>query len=684
MVSFQKQQDAYALFDTQDGSFCGRLHAVLVRPGNDSYWRPYPLRPLEDGSDSLIFASKSGSVSLHLSFLGDAVHALVGTAQVTGTGHAIVRLIWESADTEVFPFVPGFMYNVNRGGGSPRATYPRLKEAGAPDGYQPWVADEWLVRTDRSSHGLAALIAKGKATGLGGSDVCRYEDGTIAEKTGLGISKTRRRISFSLGYANDPYTYSTTLGRNRFNRTEGWVNLDRGSVSCPIVLYQLPGGDIAETADALLRTAYAVMHPDEEREPSNDAIRETASSVADAMVRYAYNDADNNFYVTLPDSAFDPDAEEFRFAYNTAWTGGTQVAYPLLRAGLQFGRAEWVRSAGRTLTRIAAEGLSTRSNFLYENYDRATEQWNLSSWWYDLMDHPGHSSYVNGQACFDLLAAYRLAEGRGYGQEVWLRTAERVLKQAVRTQRADGAFGIAYAPENGELLDADGFAGCWFVPALVLLDALVPGQGYGRAAVAGMDHYRSWLDRFELYGTPHDTYKSPDNEGILAFIRAAHLLHAQTGDDCYLKDLRRAFAYEFSWRFAYNPVIEHNPLRAKQWRACGGSITSVNNSHVHPMSCSVLDSLLYLSDQTQDPYYASRYRDGLRWALSLPLAFDGDYDWGKKGMVNERFCYTDALLEERYPDGSPASTWFCAHSWAAASVLEGLVAVLQGPALPRP
>jgi hypothetical protein len=41
-------------------------------------------------------------------------------------------------------------------------------------------------------------------------------------------------------------------------------------------------------------------------------------------------------------------------------------------------------------------------------------------------------------------------------------------------------------------------------------------------------------------------------------------------------------------------------------------------------------------------------------------------------MINERFCYTDSLLAERFDDGSPASTWFCAHSWASGAVLEGL------------
>jgi hypothetical protein len=54
------------------------------------------------------------------------------------------------------------------------------------------------------------------------------------------------------------------------------------------------------------------------------------------------------------------------------------------------------------------------------------------------------------------------------------------------------------------------------------------------------------------------------------------------------------------------------------------------------------------------------------------LHYDGEYGWGKKGLINERFCYTDSLLSERFADGTPSATWFCGHPWASGSVLEGL------------
>jgi hypothetical protein len=147
--------------------------------------------------------------------------------------------------------------------------------------------------------------------------------------------------------------------------------------------------------------------------------------------------------------------------------------------------------------------------------------------------------------------------------------------------------------------------------------------------------------------------------------------------------LVRGLEYEFSWRFAYNVVSELEPLRSWGWCSTGGSVTSVNNPHVHPMGSAILADIAYAAQKTGDPYFADRLEDALRWTLTVYLAHDGCYDWGRRGMVNERFCHTDALLNERYPDGTPANTWFCAHSWASGAVLEGLTELMNMKDLPE-
>ena len=44
----------------------------------------------------------------------------------------------------------------------------------------------------------------------------------------------------------------------------------------------------------------------------------------------------------------------------------------------------------------------------------------------------------------------------------------------------------------------------------------------------------------------------------------------------------------------------------------------------------------------------------------------------EKGWMSERFCHSEGLVKERYPDGSLASTWFALMPWACGSILEGL------------
>ena len=94
-------------------------------------------------------------------------------------------------------------------------------------------------------------------------------------------------------------------------------------------------------------------------------------------------------------------------------------------------------------------------------------------------------------------------------------------------------------------------------------------------------------------------------------------------------------------------------------------------------SCAIIDEILYAAKETADEYLWSRLGDTIRWSTTVYLKHDGHYGWGKRGMINERFCYTDSLLLERFEDGAPASTWFCGHPWASGSILEGLVAAVK-------
>ena len=90
------------------------------------------------------------------------------------------------------------------------------------------------------------------------------------------------------------------------------------------------------------------------------------------------------------------------------------------------------------------------------------------------------------------------------------------------------------------------------------------------------------------------------------------------------------------------------------------------------MSSTVLDEMVYLLERRPDAYLAARLRDTYDWSRQNHNTFDREFDYGCKGWMSERFCHSQGLLVQRYPDGSPASTWFALMPWACASILEGL------------
>ena len=186
------------------------------------------------------------------------------------------------------------------------------------------------------------------------------------------------------------------------------------------------------------------------------------------------------------------------------------------------------------------------------------------------------------------------------------------------------------------------------------------------------NRYEEYVKKCICYGGPLDISKGVDSEGILAYIRAVMLLHMITKEDIYLEHLKDAIEYEFTFKFCYNSPVSIPPLSKTGWSSCGGSVTSVVNPHIHPMSSTVVDEMMYYVSQTDDKYIKSRINDVIMWGCQTYNYFDGEYDYGKKGWMSERYCYSQGLLTEKYEDGSPASTWFALMPWAGASIIEGM------------
>jgi len=666
-----KQKDANTIEVNLNSKQMGLVKILIFRPGHNNFYLPCQCDICgvnnSDGEIRCEFGSAQEQVSGLLE-LTKHPYGYAGIVKVWGKGHAIVRLVWELSNEDVWRFfVPGFMYDNNEGGRCPDAMYPQLLNGHKLDRTKPWIADEWLVRADRSSHCFASAIGQKYSCAIGGKDVCLYADGTVAEKNGIGIGSCGLpRLSFSLGFSNVPFTYSVLAGQNYISRPEGFVNLDKGQAISEFNLFVLESESYHAGAARLLRANYVCCHG---AIICDDDIKAAVNDIADALIKYGYSKKAQNFFVTIHE---DRNKDHGSDNFSSGWAGGIQVAFPLLRAGYQFKNRQWIDCADSMISNLAQNAISSKSGMFYENYDLSKNTWNIHGWWCGAMNEIGHSGYVNGQVCYYMLKAYQLEEENGVKQQLWYDRAKSVLDHVAAVQGDRGQFGYTYRESDGTILDQDGFAGCWFVPAFATLYQISGEKRYLETAERAMTFYRRFVEAFDIYGCPHDAYKSPDQEGIIAWIKAAQILHTVTHNESYLRDLLIGLDYEFSWRFAYNVHNEVEPLRSMGWLSRGGSITSVNNSHIHPMGSVIAESILYAAENTGDEYYWSRLIDTVHWALHAYLHYDGEYGWGKKGLINERFCYTDALLTERFADGTPAATWFCGHSWASGSVLEGL------------
>ena len=170
-----------------------------------------------------------------------------------------------------------------------------------------------------------------------------------------------------------------------------------------------------------------------------------------------------------------------------------------------------------------------------------------------------------------------------------------------------------------------------------------------------------------------DTWKAPDQEGNLAFMKLARMLHEATGRAEYLVMLEDAAHYEYLWRYAFRAVPEIMPLKGSSWNSCGGSVTSVSNPHIHPMGVLVTEELYYLAEKTGNELHRMRAEDGMAWIMNSLELYPKVTGCGCYGITTERYCPSDGLTDFCYSDGRPSSLWYSYNAWAAANTLEALL-----------
>jgi len=616
--------------------------------------------------------------------LDDGPRGLDYRLEVKGDEQRVVRIYLESeAFSAAYPLVPGVIHGDNSLIHDVRHVYPHLSK----NGPEPSCATEWGFRADRCSYPISMVIGTDWVAGI---SVDPYSQASAEQKGGSLPSGVHARLQahgksalcgVSLGYVNAPKTY---LCQDRFEEPveEGArMGTITGRITVRAIRSRLEVHDV-------IKDEYNRLHPFRKLvngpPPQGWDDRDRAIKALCWGLSVPGWDEQRQV-ISNPNWNWETKAFEHSAAFGfheIAWTAGAPCAVPLLRAGLMTGNALAAQRACLVLDRIA-ESIHPDSGLFHDAVDKQGQP--VPGWWaYFNLVPDDHYAYLNGQAAFYLLEAAAITGAPAAQRSLWKEAACAVLRHVQAYMIEDGSLPWSLSRKDGKPVDYDGFASCWFTAALARAAQLTESRPFLKAAIKSFSRYREDVHRIHCYGTPLDTSKAVDEEGILAYIKAAKVLHQVTGESFYLEELRNGINYELLWRYGYNAYPLAEPLASAPWGSAGGSITSVANPHTHPMGLMIAGEAAYLLEHAPDSYQKDRLSEHIRWAL-VTLSLTPEYTgFGFYGTLTERHCPSDGLLIETYPDGSPSSCWFTHHSWGCANILEGLMDVSEVPSFEDP
>lgn len=574
-------------------------------------------------------------------------------------------------------FMPAFMYGRNRGECPQNVPneFPRLREETKRPS-SPW----WMVRSDRLSHPVALVYDNDKIYGFCASPYFVTNngikqqwkpeaEGEFYQYAGYTCSLSKGTVGYTLGYENAPWMFIKSHDvRERAPLSENCFELKSGeTIEFTLDLYEFDAKTILDV-NAVIQEVYYSYHQSPRK--ASD-IKTAVFDLAQAVYQDAWLPEDLSYSGQVFE---DKDSGDYRYnkIISITWTNGLSVAIPMLMSALRLGDESMRQQALSCITNIVKNSLNPATGLPYEAYNDG--KWSINGWWFDGMHTPGHSSYLIGQSLFYILKAYEYEKRfKNCTHEDWLVFVKDILMKVEKTKNTDDEYPFILSEKTGAGIEYDSFSGTWCMAALAYYNWLTGDKSYIESLKKSEKHYyEEYIKRMECYGAPLDTDKATDSEGILAYIKAIRFLHALTGEKQYLEHMRDALCYEFSFKFCYNSPIKVPPLSRIGWSSCGGSVTSIANPHIHPMSSNIVDELLYFVEKSEDKYVKDRMMDVIGSGCQTYNTYDREFDYGKKGWMSERFCHSEGLVSEKYSDGSPASTWFCLMPWASGSILDGL------------
>lgn len=593
------------------------------------------------------------------------------------TWEGILRIEFSFDKKDPRFYLPAFLYGRNRGeyAANYRWQFPRLREGKTELPYSPW----WMVRSDRLSNPAALVFDKGKIFGISASPYFVTDGekkiqwfpglmGEFVQYAGFGCSLEDGYVAYTVGYENAPWLFVTSeVIRKRTQLNENCFMLAAGeSVAVSIQVYEYEADAPSEISKAV-RHVYDLYHEEPRKKSS---VMQTVTDLAEAIVRDAWRPAAKNYATQV----YEKENGELYYnnLFSISWTGGVEVATPILMAGLRLNSERMREQSILCIQNIVDYSINHSTGLPYDAYYDG--KWGVAGWWKVHTNNKGHSSYLVGQCIYYILKAWEYEKKlRNVDHEDWMNFAYSVIEKMEQTKNGDGEYPYIWSEKSGAGLEYNAFSGAWCLACAAYLSVLTGQRKWLDDIKLSEKHYfDAYVEQMECYGTPLDTDKAVDSEGILAYLKAVRYLHMMTGEEIYLDHMEIALEYEFSFKFCYNSPIKIQPLDRIGWSSSGGSVTSTCNPHIHPMSNNVVDEILYYLEYRKDEYVEKRLRDTVLWGCQTYNLYDKEYDFGKKGWMSERFCHSEGLVIEQYPDKSPAATWFAFLPWASSNIIEGL------------
>ncbi len=535
---------------------------------------------------------------------------------------------------------------------------------------KPYSSPYWEFRADRASHPLSICITDEGVAALSIAPYMRDQNGQLI-RNGV-FSELPNRFGVTAAYANLPFTFVN----KRISETDSGIKqttmdvLKSGRTTGRI--YLMPGAGRADVRK-IIDDQYLLLH---ERPRFKRTFREAAQAVLDAFQHQNWSEEFRHYTNQECHPPQQNELKPWRALLEIGWTGGSILAYPFLVAERvlnlpkdYFGH----RKSGRDLFDEIVAGYNPAGGMFFDLVKELRGS-RVNGWWDFLqITHDRHSAYTNGHALYYLFRSFLELRSRGEAiPSEWLSRAVEIADNMVALQREDGCIGYSFRTDRREASDFKGFAGCWIAAALAAACEYERNESWLAAAELAAAYFHPQVRDLNACGAPMDTWKAPDEEGNLAFVKLVASLHRITGKKEYLRMLEDGACYEYLWRYGFKAIPEILPLKDSGWNSCGGSVTSVSNPHVHPMGVLITPELYYLYEQTGNPIHKMRAEDGMAWVMNCLELYPEITGYGRYGVTTERFCPSDGLWAST-GDGSPTSMWLSYNGWGAANELEALL-----------